>query len=199
MKNFIQHERAGIITVPVPRPMAKEDNKQDVPTTEGFGDADIRAEVDSIFFADSVATAQIIATNEKTLTERTDAGMGNEQFYFVSALVLIFVLLGVILFERILANKTLLSLTKDVKDLAKMRGDLSRLATLVQGVVFNEKNTENGEEKPRRSFNATKTSVLVEAGELRRLRALERIYQDNVEGLIESKQTKEEGKYLGGG
>lgn len=112
--------------------------------------------------------------------------MEDKYFYFI--VVVVFVLLGFILVDRLIFNRTILSFKKDLKELAKMKGDFVKLATLLQTAMMNRsfipsKNIENG----GRPFNPTDTQILVPQKELRRLKALERVYQDNVEAMTERK------------
>jgi hypothetical protein len=164
--------------MPVPRPLprtvkiAKAETKQDT--------LSIRAEIESLF---ALGTAP---QTQETILANTDpnvrtAEMGSAFIY--SALV--FVLLAFILVQTLLNNKMILSFKKDLTNLAKMKSDFIKLGNLLQTFTANTK--KNSDDADMRVFNPTDTQVLISTKELRRLRSLERIYQDNAENLIDEK------------
>lgn len=138
----------------------------------------IRAEIESLF------AAQI---PEQTRT----VAMENQYFYFLAIIILI--LLGFILYDRHQVNKTIMSFKNDLKELAKMKSDFSRLTALMQEIKNQRRVSRMPSievETPMKRFSETQAVVSVD--ELQRLQAYKRLYQEDVENLIEKKMDTEE-------
>lgn len=142
----------------------------------------IRAEIDSLFAAQTI---------EQT---RTVTGMENQYFYFLA--IVIFVLLGFILYDRQQVNKTIMRFTQDMKELAKMKSDFSRLTALMQEIKNPNRfariprNNESIEVEPQvRRF--AETQVVIPTKELQQLQAYKRLYQEDIENIVEKKPDQE--------
>lgn len=117
--------------------------------------------------------------------------MENQYFYFLAIIILI--LLGFILYDRHQVNKTIMSFKNDLKELAKMKSDFSRLTALMQEIKNQRRVSRMPSievETPMKRFSETQAVVSVD--ELQRLQAYKRLYQEDVENLIEKKMDTEE-------